>query len=168
MSKVSISIGMLQAMYGVIIASETFGDAVCFACCDFFGQINECLMSYNRVCAAEDVAEHFKIGMDTGHSNKAMRFGNPKPGDVIRLAGRNLVVLHLNDNDTLTDQHKTPLIGTIDWNDVFDALDEIGYTGYYNRELGLLHFGKDFEIEEAAFAIKLLRNMLKDRYGKEN
>ena len=31
MSKVSLSIGMLQAKYGVIIASETFGDAVCFA-----------------------------------------------------------------------------------------------------------------------------------------
>ncbi len=154
--------------YGVIIASETFGDAVRFACCDFFGQINEFLMSYNRVCAAEDFAEHFKICVDTGHSNKAMRFGNPKPGDVIRLAGQNLVALHLNDNDTLTDQHKTPLTGTIDWNDVFDALDEIGYSGYFNMELELRHFGKDFEIEEAAFAIKVLRNMLKDRYGKEN
>ena len=71
MSKVSLSIGMLQAKYGVIIASETFGDAVCFACCDFFGQINEFLMSYNRVCAAEDFAEHFKIGMDTGHSTRS-------------------------------------------------------------------------------------------------
>ena len=99
---------------------------------------------------------------------EAMRFGNPKPGDVIRLAGQNLVALHLNDNDTLTDQHKTPLTGTIDWKDVFDALDEIGYAGYYNMELELRHFGKDFEIEEAAFSIKVLRNMLKDRYGKEN
>ena len=71
MTNVSISIGMLQATYGVIIASETFGDAVCFACCDFFGQINEFLMSYNRVCAAEDVAEHFKIGVDTGHSTRS-------------------------------------------------------------------------------------------------
>lgn len=34
-------------------------------------------------------------------------------------------------------------------------------------ELELCHFGKDFEIEEAAFAIKVLRNMLKDRYGKD-
>lgn len=152
--------------YGIVIASETFGDAVKFACCDFFGQINEFLMSYNRVCAVEDFADYFKICVDTGHSNKAMRFGNPKPGDIIRLAGSNLVALHLNDNDTLTDQHKTPLTGTIDWNDVLSALDEIHYTGIYNMELELRHFGKDFEIEEAAFAIKVMKNMLKDRYGK--
>ena len=33
--------------------------------------------------------------------------------------------LHLHDNDTLTDQHKPPMTGCIDWNDVLDALDEV-------------------------------------------
>ena len=55
--------------------------------------------------------------------------------------------------------------GTIDWKDTFDALDEIGYDGVYNMELGLNHFGNDFEIEEAAFSIKVMRNILKDKYG---
>lgn len=149
----------------IIVATETFGDAVKFNSCDFFGNIDEFIMSYNRVCAVEDFAKYFKICVDTGHSNKAMRFGNPKPADVIRMLGGNIVVLHLNDNDTFTDQHKTPMSGTIDWKDTFDALDEIGYDGVYNMELGLNHFGNDFEIEEAAFSIKVMRNILKDRYG---
>ena len=145
--------------YQITLASETFGDAVRFDCCDFFGQINEFIMSYNRVCAVEDFSKYFKICVDTGHSNKAMRFGNPKPGDVIRMLGGNIVVLHLNDNDTFTDQHKTPMTGTIDWNDVFNALDEIGYHGYYNMELELRHFGKDFEIEEAEFSVRVMKKI---------
>ena len=36
------------------------------------------------------------------------------------------------------------MTGTIDWNDVFDALDEINYQGTYNVELNLCHFGKKF------------------------
>lgn len=154
--------------YGIVLASETFGDAVKFNSCDFFGNIREFLMSYHRVCAVKDFAEYFKICVDTGHSNKAMRFGNPTPADVIRMLGRNVVVLHLNDNDTFTDQHKIPMTGTVDWGDVFDALDEIGYHGIYNMELDLRHFGKNFEIEEAAFAVKVMRNILKDRYGEED
>lgn len=89
--------------------------------------------------------------------------------EALRIAKRidaDAVDFNLCDNDTLTDQHKTPLTGAIDRKDVFDALDEIGYSGYYNMELELRHFGKDFEIEEAAFSIKVLRNMLKDRYEK--
>ena len=95
-----------------------------------------------------------------------MIYSNPTPADVIRMLGGNISVLHLNDNDTFTDQHKIPMSGTIDWNDVFDALDEVGYNGIYNMEISLNHFGKDFQIEEAAFAIKVMKNILKDRYGE--
>ena len=49
--------------------------------------------------------------------------------------GKNLTCLHLNDHDMLTDQHKIPEMGTINWNDVFDAPDEICYSGNYNMEL---------------------------------
>ena len=57
------------------------------------------------------------------------------------------------------------MTGTIDWNDVFDALDEVGYHGTYNMELNLGHFGAGFELETAAFSVKLLRHMLNTRYG---
>ena len=73
-------------------------------------------------------------------------------------------MLHLNDNDTFTDQHKIPKTGCIDWEDVFNALDEIGYNGIYNMELNLSHFGGDFLVETAEFAVKVLKYMLKQRY----
>ncbi len=151
------------AQYQVKLATETFGDAVRFNSIDFFGDIQEFLMTYNRIWAASECRDWFTVCMDTGHTNKASRFGNPKVGDVIRMLGDKITVLHLNDNDTLTDQHKIPMTGTIDWKDTLDALDEVGYNGIYNMELNLPHFGKGFEIETAAFAVKVLRHMLDNR-----
>lgn len=146
--------------YGVVVATETFGDAPKFGCVDFFGDLNEFMMIYNRICAVGDNADWFKVCVDTGHSNKAMRFGNPKPADAVRLLGPNIVCLHLNDNDTLTDQHKIPLSGTIDWKDVLKALDEVGYKGVYNMEVNLKCFGRELVAECAGFAVKVMRNLL--------
>ena len=148
------------------IATETFGDAVRFSACDFFGNIGEFEKAYNAVAACDELKEHFTVCVDTGHSNKAMRYGNPTPADVIRRLGKSVTLLHLNDNDTLTDQHKIPKTGCIDWNGVMNALDEIGYGGIYNMELNLRHFGDNFLIETAEFAVKVMRNMLTERYGK--
>lgn len=80
--------------------------------------------------------------------------------------GSAVTVLHLHDNDTLTDQHKIPMTGCIDWNDVLNALDEVGFKGVYNLEIGLTHFGDNFMLEEAEFGVKVMRNMLRDRYGE--
>ena len=152
---------------GILLATETFGDAPKFGCCDFFGNIDEFEESYLRV-RNSGFEDTFKICIDTGHSNKAMRFGNPTPANVIRRLGRggDIVCLHLNDNDTLTDQHKIPCTGCIAWNDVFDALDEVGYSGYYNMEVVLgKHFGENFLREEAEFAVKVMDYLLNERYG---
>lgn len=152
--------------YGIKVATETFGDAVMYHSCDFFGDIEEFMKAYEDIKAVVEYRDYFTVCIDTGHSNKAMRYGNPTPGDVIRRVGSDIEVLHLNDNDTLTDQHKMPMTGTIDWDDVFDALDEVGYHGVYNMELKLAHFGDDFLIEHAEFAVKLMKYMLKKRYGE--
>ncbi len=148
------------------IATETFGDAVKFSACDFFGNIDEFEKAYNAIKSKDEFRDYFTTCVDTGHSNKAMRYNNPTPADVIRRIGSDISVLHLNDNDTLTDQHKTPMTGTIDWKDVFNALDEVGYNGVYNMELNLCHFSQNFMTETAEFAIKVMRNMLKERYGE--
>lgn len=152
--------------YGVKIATETFGDAVHFDCCDFFGNIDEFIDSYNRVCEVEDFKNYFTVCVDTGHSNKAMRYNNPSPGDVIRRLGKNVTLLHLNDNDTFKDQHKLPMTGTIDWEDVMDALEEVEYDGYYNMELALGWFGSELIKDTAAFAVKVMKNMLNQRCNK--
>ncbi len=148
--------------YGVQIAAETFGDAPKFGCCDFFGNIDEFMLACERIEASE-YKDQFTVCVDTGHSNKAMRFGNPTPGDVIRRLGSRTTVLHLNDNDTLTDQHKIPMSGSIDWSDVMDALAEVGYHGVYNMELNLNHYGEALLIEHAAFAIQVMKNILENR-----
>lgn len=147
--------------YGVIIAIETMGDAPVYGCCDFFGVLSEFKSAFDRISAEGDNMDYLCCCIDTGHVNKAMRFGNPTPAEFIRAMGSSVKCLHLNDNNTLTDQHKPPMTGVIDWKDVFSALDEIGYNGVYNLELNLQHFGKGFEIETAEFAVKLLRHMLK-------
>ena len=151
--------------YGVKIATETFGDSPAHGCCDFFGQNEEFKANYNRVKATE-YGEWFTACADTGHSNKAMRFGEPTPAEVIRQMKGEFTILHLNDNDTLTDQHKMPLSGTIDWKDVLLALKETGYSGIYNMELTLDHYGKGLAIEHGAFAVKVMRELLSSVYGE--
>lgn len=150
--------------YDIKIAMETFGDATGFNCCDFFGIMKEFVIAYNRLCAVEDNYKYLTTCVDTGHSNKAVRFGQPSSGDVIRLLGKSISTLHLNDNDGMDDQHKIPMTGIINWNDIFDALDEVGFSGIYNMELNLLQFGKALQIETAEFAIKVMKNMLSERY----
>lgn len=150
--------------YGVMIATETFGDAPDYGICNQFGYADEFVACYHRIASESDNGGYFKICVDTGHSNKAYRFGNPTAAEVIRMCGSNIVALHLNDNDTLTDQHKIPMTGSIDWNDVFDALDEVGYDGYYNMELNLMNFGEGMMIESGAFAVKLMKDILNGRY----
>ena len=146
--------------YGVKVATETFGDAANFNCVDFFGDINEFLIGYNRIKCVDDNADYFGICVDTGHSNKAVRYGNPSAADVIRMCGKEIIALHLNDNDGTKDQHKIPGTGNIDWADVFKALEEVGYDGVYNLELKLNHFGRGFEFSEAEFGIKAVKNLL--------
>jgi sugar phosphate isomerase/epimerase len=86
---------------------------------------------------------------------------------VIRRSGGDIQVLHLNDNDGLTDQHKMPMSGNIDWKDVLNALDEIGYTGVYNMELKLDFYGQEVALQYAALAVAVMRNMLKKRYPQD-
>ncbi len=150
---------------GIKIATETFGDAVKYSACDFFGNIEEFEKAYKAIKDIDEFKDNFTICVDTGHSNKAMRYNNPAPEDVIRRLGSEVTVLHLNDNDTFTDQHKMPLSGTINWKKVFESLDEIGYNGVYNMELNLAHYGKELLVDTAEFAIKVMRNILNERYG---
>lgn len=149
--------------YNVKIATETFGDA--YKSIDFFGDIDEFMKAYNTIKQIDKYKDYFTTCVDTGHSNKAaVLFGQPKPGDVIRRIGSDIAALHLNDNDGICDQHKIPKSGIIDWNDVFEALDEIGYDGVYNMELKLNHFSDELLVETAEFSIKVLRSMLNQYY----
>ena len=159
--------------YGIKIATETFGDVHGGACCDFFGNADEFIKTYERIVAENpEYKDYFTVCVDTGHSNKATKFNdNPKVGDVIRMLGDRIGCLHLNDNNTVGDQHLIPFVdksgwqidNTIDWDDVFAALNEIGYDGVYNLELHLERYGREIMPEFSAFATTVLRNALKVR-----
>lgn len=155
--------------YGIKVATETFGDVHGGKCCDFFGNLDEFISSYERVCAIEDNRKYFTVCMDTGHTNKATKFNkNPQVADAIRQLGDRITVLHLNDNNTICDQHLIPFVnknvapidGTIDWAETMKALKDIGYKGVYNLEVNLHRYGEEIMVDTGAFAIKVLRNFL--------
>ncbi len=147
--------------FNVNVAIETFGDAPNYGCCDFFGNPQELLDCYMRLRNETPYADYLSLCVDTGHCNKASRFGHPKPADVIRMFGNHISTLHLNDNDTLVDQHKPPRTGCIDWNDIMAALNEVGYKGAYNMEIALGCFGNDLVLDTAALSVKIMRDLLK-------
>ena len=147
--------------YDVMLAVETMGDAPVYGCCDFFGYFTEFKKSFERLYLNSANADRLVCCIDTGHVNKAYRFeGNPPPAEFIRGMGSAVRCLHLNDNNKLTDQHKIPMTGDIDWKDVLKALDEVGYDGIYNLELNLKNFGPGFEIQSAKFAVELMNFIL--------
>lgn len=149
--------------YDVILAMETFGFCPKYNCPEFFASAEEFKNSYERIAAVEEYAEHFKVCVDSGHCNTVTRFGNPQPSEVIKSFGKNVACIHLHDNDGFYDQHLPLYSGTIKWDDVFEALESIGFEGVYNLELNLRRYGSGFEKEAAEFGVKLLKFALGKR-----
>ena len=67
---------------------------------------------------------------DTGHAH----ISHVPQGESIRLMGRRLRALHVQDNDGITDWHMPPFFGSIDWIELMDALRAIGYEGDFTFE----------------------------------
>ena len=135
----------------LVIALETFGDSEANGArvIDFFGDSRELKKNFDLLNTAKKV-----ICIDTGHTNKAhavgLSDGSPVPDvvETIKLFGKDIKVLHLNDNNSFTDQHLPPMkkmAGGVPWEDVYAALDEVGYNGVYNFELALAYYGAEME-----------------------
>lgn len=137
--------------FDVNIGMETFGDSKRYGkrVIDFFGDSRELKKQFDAIDTKKKV-----ICMDTGHTNKAHNVGAddgsavPDVVESIHMFGKDLKILHLNDNNGFTDQHLPPMAkmqGGVDWKGVFEALDAIGYEGYYNFELALDYYGIGME-----------------------
>lgn len=147
--------------YGVSVAVETFGRAMVrgVSTVDYFGDVNRLKTLYDALDT-----ENKLICFDTGHTHEAAPFGVPDVSEAIRILGGDIKLLHLHDNNSSADQHLPPLTsgrGVIDWPEVFDALEDIGYDGVYNFELYLTRYG-----EMLPDAIRFLGKFL--RYFIEN
>lgn len=103
------------------------------------------------------------ICVDVGHSNEAHYWGAISPADTIRYLGANVTHLHLHDNNGTVDMHAAPMIRDgLNWPDIFDALDEINYSGVYNFEINMAHYGACLE-DAAHFFGKYLRYLVENK-----
>jgi sugar phosphate isomerase/epimerase len=147
--------------YKVNIALETFGAARIYGdrIRDFFADHNEYLMQYNKLDT-----QYKTMCVDTGHTHEAESFWVIPPEEYIRILGKDVTLLHLHDNSGHWDDHLLPGTGTIKWEAVFDALDDIGYQGNYNCELSLRYYGNCLE-DYLHFVGKYMRKFV-DNHGR--
>ncbi len=87
-------------------------------------------------CMPEEVirvADHFGAGVcfDFGHANSV----HLNQGDALRMIGKRLTAIHINDNNGKTDEHLFPFFGSIDWKDAMQGLRDTEYTGNFNFEV---------------------------------
>lgn len=104
----------------------------------------------NRLMADYDALPTDRKGLclDTDHCWCAMDGGHPDPAETVRLFGSRLTALHLSDSGG-SGKHPRPGLGKIDWAALLAALDEVGYSGFYNFELSLRQDdGLEAEIRE--------------------
>jgi protein FrlC len=69
-----------------------------------------------------------KVMFDTIHA----LYRNEVPADYVRIMGRNLAHMHASDRD-----RKAPCGGSIDWLELFQALQEAEFDGYVTMEVGM-------------------------------
>ena len=84
-----------------------------------------------NVAAVLDAVPDLKCHLDLGHCQVV----DGQPGAMIRRFASRLVHLHAHDNMGDRDLHLPPGTGTIDWEDVFRALAEIGFEGTMTLEV---------------------------------
>ncbi len=77
--------------------------------------------------------ECFTTCLDTGHAN----IGNINPESYVKVLGKNLRVLHINDNGGICDDHNAPYMGIVNWKKFVRALKEMGYDGVLSLELNI-------------------------------
>ena len=91
------------------------------------------LSSAERANKLIELVNHPQFGIcwDTGHANI-----NGHQYDHITALGKNLRALHINDNRGVDDEHMAPFFGTVNMDEIINALLDIDYKGYFTFECG--------------------------------
>lgn len=143
--------------YGVKVALETFGKVTVNGVSgpDLFADINKMKREYDSIDTKMKT-----FCFDSGHANCATPFFPemtlPKAIDCF---GKDITLLHLHDNNRMSDQHLIPGTGAIRWQQIFAALLDNGYNGTYNFEIALYPFRSVIE-DAMIFLAKYLRNFV--------
>ncbi|MBO5198670.1 MAG: sugar phosphate isomerase/epimerase [Lachnospiraceae bacterium] len=97
-------------------------------------------------------AKYGNVGIcwDTGHARLSM---DSQYEDIVKIGSR-LKVVHMADNDAQGDDHMPACYGTVNWKEIMQALDAIGYSGTFNFETHAFTKGLPDELKDDA--VKLL------------
>lgn len=99
---------------------------------------------------------------DFGHAN--INMGNLQTYDIKKL-GQRLKTVHVHDNRDLGDDHLCPYLGKIKWEEIFKALKEINFSGYWVFETETAkNFPDDFKDQSIEFTLNVARYMI-DKYN---
>lgn len=99
---------------------------ICPTVCSFAEEMCDYIDTMNKNTASD----RFTACLDIGHGNLT----GQAPQEMIRILGHRLGVLHVHDNNGISDQHIAPHMGNIDWLSVMEALREVNYRGVFNFE----------------------------------
>ncbi|MBR2282303.1 MAG: sugar phosphate isomerase/epimerase [Spirochaetales bacterium] len=95
---------------------------------------------------------------DFGHAN--INSGDLQTYDIKKLGSR-LKTVHVDDNRDLGDDHLCPYLGNIKWENIFKALKEIGFSGYWVFETGMSkNFPSEFKDRSLEFSLSVARYMI--------
>lgn len=86
-----------------------------------------CCTSAEELMELVEAIDHPFVGacVDVGHAH----YMKQSAGDMIRMCGDRLWAFHFADNDTWNDSHVPPYCGTLNWEEVYQAIRDIHYEG---------------------------------------
>ena len=105
-----------------------------------------------------EIADRLNCGIcwDIGHAN----LGGFSQSHALRLLGKRIKVLHLHDNYGKADNHNAPYFGNINWPEFVSLLEEIGYEGTFNYEVGCSKLPEGLRMEHARYLVKAAKLLL--------
>ncbi len=129
----------------------------------------EALGKHRFGSTAEEIlalAEHLDATncWDFGHAHTS---GVPQ-GDSLRLLGKRLSCLHINDNHAGLDEHLMPYFGTIDWNEAMEGLADAGYKGAMNFECKMLRLPVSCRLTAARHAVAEAETLMDIMQNRKN
>lgn len=128
-----------------------------------------------RLCdELNELSPHFGICLDSGHG---LVIGDD-PSEMARELGSRIKVLHTHDNDGIDDLHTYPFSShgskynftpiRMDWHEYMRALEDIGYEGTLNFEIGYIG-PKDLAFAGYSYLAEIGKYLAdyRDQYAKE-
>ncbi|MDD4773947.1 MAG: sugar phosphate isomerase/epimerase [Eubacteriales bacterium] len=101
-----------------------------------YGKFNRYCCSADDLCELTDTLAMPNVGIcwDIGHAHcqKSDQYSE------ITKTGHRLKVLHVQDNNGISDGHTAPYYGTVDWDVIKKALDDVSYKGEFTFEAHML------------------------------